>query len=95
MSWTTLSLTTMGYLLQYGNNGSFNSTLLPGAAPQGATYQYVVGGLVDKANYTLRMLAYCDICIPSVWSVVSFVIAGESTCVCDVVMMVMVNVVMM
>ena len=84
MSWTPPPQAPRGYLLQYGNNGSFNPTLLLGANQS----QYVVGGLMDKTNYTLRMLVYCDICIPSVWGVVSFVIAGECMCVrCEGVVM--------
>eukprot|EP00731_Ephydatia_muelleri_P007470 Em0003g1718a len=80
VSWTPPPLAPGGYLLQYGSNGSFISTLLLRAIPQGAISQYVVGGLIDKTNYTLRMLVYCDICIPSVWGVVSFVITGEYLC---------------
>lgn len=61
-----------GYLLQYVGNGSANSTLL-----QGTSLQYTVQGLVDRANYTVRVLSYCGICIPSVWSAVSFTVTGE------------------
>lgn len=69
VTWTA-PLMVDGYLLQYESNGSMNATLL-----QGSISQYVVRGLMDKTNYTLRILSYCNSCIPSAWGVVTFVLS--------------------
>ena len=87
VSWTPPTPLPDGYLVQYVMNGTTISTQLEGVA-----LQYVVTGLVDRANYTVSIRSFCDTCIPSLWGVASFVVTGEYNSGwwvwwCDIVMM--------